>query len=154
MASFFMGLLKGLLMLLGILLYGLLGAALSTPYVYLAGWSPDAFQTGVVFAPMALGLLFLLFYMGVGSMRSEGRYRKWRHLVTRNHIFTIPLAWLFLPVICNGLSFLLRAAGMDGVASLVFDLRYASIVIIPVLAIVICGVYWLAGQFIQGAKGK
>jgi hypothetical protein len=111
-----------------IIVYLLIGLVIAVPYTYLAGWDVNVMPSTVMFSPLVLVFLGILYLAARGE-----RYSKSRGFRTT---FWISVVYFFLPVIANGVSILLRWLELP-YGDLVFEHRYQTFLVLPGIIIIL-----------------
>jgi len=132
-----------------VVLYLIVGAALSMPYNFLAGGNVENFTYTVVFAPIAAFFL-LIVYMTRGTGRRDFKKPKWG-----GGFFWVAVAYFCSPILLNGASLLLKWAGYKTAGRYIFKSRYFSLLAVPMLLMFCCivanGVTSIRQRFSGGA---
>lgn len=128
-----------------LLAYFITGCILSWPYTYLAGGSPGHWSSAAWLTPVATLLLYATYLMKRGRCRRENRCVA---------PFWVLLTYFCLPVLLNGVSFLLKSVGCEVVGSYVFEVRYVSLLFLPMLLVigltVVSGMHSICRWFSRG----
>jgi|SRR3989344_6550814 len=106
------------------------GILLAYPYTILSGGGAVAFGWIASVAPIVLGAMTVIWHIEVRRLNPEGKVYilpQWERWVI--------LAYLFSPVLLNGVAIVLKDID-EPLSSFVFSLRYASLLIIPLLFLV------------------
>lgn len=117
-----------------IIAYSALGFALVFPYAALAGAQLNDLTPWVPFAPV---IALVLGFMATALFQHH-------HPLIRTWLrtgFCLIVAYLCLPILFNGISLGMKAYGWETAATVVFVLRFWSLLLVPVLAIVAMVVY-------------
>jgi hypothetical protein len=107
-------------------LYFVIGFIMAVPYTYLAGWdTSNLFFTACVMPIVALVLCAL--YVA----RKDNYSVPWRTL----RVFWGFLGYSMLPIFANGISIVLKWFGFPAVGSFIFELRYISLIVVPIVSV-------------------
>ena len=108
-------------------LYFLFGILLSIPYILLSGGNIRDIVVSASITPIAF-LLIVAFWP-----RKE--FLRWRNGRFRNiftSIFVIFIAYLSIPILLNLISFIFSKMGYKKLSEIIFDLRYISLILLPI----------------------
>lgn len=109
-------------------LYFVVGLVMAVPYTYLAGWDANSL-TLTAFALPITALILGLLYTAYKMKRYDTPW--W---IQRT--FYGLLGYSLLPIFANGISVVLKWAGLATVSGFVFEYRYTSLVVVPIISII------------------
>ncbi|MBU2036913.1 hypothetical protein KJ866_01770 [Patescibacteria group bacterium] len=140
MRHFFDKIGNGIGIIVFIILYGVAGNVLMYPYTFLAGWdenfpSLNASVFAVLLLPAACLSLFVLYWI------SKDRHKMvkigYREAFEKAYkVFWWLLGYLLLPIFTNGVSLLLKWAGLTTIGNFAYEWRYESLVMVPLTILV------------------
>lgn len=136
MKHFFGEAMGWLSMAVGIVVYGVAGNLLMYPYTFLIGWDNgfpplNAAFFGIIFLPAATISLCVLYHIGKNQRQRLRRAELQDTAEAAYRLFWWTLGLLLLPILTNGLSLLLKVAGLPVVGNFIYEWRYASFFAIP-----------------------
>lgn len=110
--------------------YCLIGIVMAVPYTYLSGRGEIMNAFIPLFLPAVSILLLTLLYLI--------RFSNYRDKIPRwaNKVFWGLLIWALLPIIANGFSIALLKIGFVSIGKFIFDHRYKSLIVVPIVACV------------------
>lgn len=111
--------------IMAIIAYVVLGYILVSPYVFLAGTPLDQLPAAALFAPVIA--LFLGLLASVLCHQHSPLLRRYAAIG-----LTVTIAVLLLPILFNGISVAMKAAGWETAATIVFVIRFWSMLIVPI----------------------
>jgi len=109
-------------------LYFVVGLVMAVPYTYLAGWDANNLVLTAFALPITAVILYAL-YTACKMKRYDIPW--WIH-----RVFYGLLGYCLLPIFANGISIVLKWAGLATVGGFVFEYRYASLVVVPIVSII------------------
>lgn len=112
------------------ILYFLFGILLSIPYILLSGGNIRDIVVSASITPIAY--LFLVMLWPRKELRDKDRF--WNILTS---IFFIYVSYLSIPILLNLTSFLFGKMGYKELSEIIFSLRYVSLILLPVVAIML-----------------
>ena len=112
------------------ILYFLFGALLSAPYIFFSGGNFSNIPVSALIAPVAF--LLLVAFWPRKELRNNGRF--WD---TNTFIFFVYVSYLSIPILLNLISFLAHKMGSEKLSEIIFSLRYVSLILLPVGAIIL-----------------
>lgn len=127
---------SGFLLTLLVLGYLVVGAVISAVYTFLASGELHHFIFTIPLAPVAAFLVFVEIPIIEEQMRDRGiKTKRWdRGWWT----WVMIIAYLLSPILLNGASILLEAAGFLRVSEACFKIRYLALAVMPAGAIGAC----------------
>ena len=126
----------------------LVGSVISIPYTYLAGGNYEHFSTITIFAPAAAGILALVYMLG-GLWNENNKRPRWG-----NRYFWILFAYFSTPIILNGISIMIKKMGYELTGYYIFELRYATLVIIPIALVFLFMIFDTIIDFVKKFSQK
>jgi len=104
--------------------WAIVGLFIATPYTFAASGSLHNFLMTCLFGPPIALLLFVVWLMENQRLSDADRKRHW---LSSCYFWTF-MAYSCLPIILNGLSVAVQAAGYQTAADYIFALRYLSLI--------------------------
>lgn len=122
------------------LLYLLVGLVMAVPYTYLAGWPAN---DNLLIIALALPITSVILFALYAACKMEEYRVRWR--ISR--VFWGFLGYCLLPIFANGISIVLKWAGLAMVGGFIFEYRYTSLVAVPLAVIIGLVAYSFARSF-------
>lgn len=108
-------------------LYFVVGLVMAVPYTFLAGWNADALAISAMLLPIAAIVAYTLYT----ACKMRLHTIRWIH-----RVFWGFLGYCLLPIFANGISLVLKRAGLTAIGDFIFEYRYESLIVVPIISII------------------